>query len=1042
MDMKESLGVNAETRLGIVASRACVIVAAPCIFWVLVGAPPGLAGIPLLLLGLTLIALNTHWALCFIAFSITPFCVVQREVAGITFNLPEVLILALAAKEAIRFIARREAFAPRLPLAPLALFVFSLVAAVGTGYIRNNGLMAVLQDFRQFSEFVALFWLVVQCVRTRDEARSIALCFVLGAAIIACHGILQQFTFAGITEKQIASDLVLHQGVRSGSFYGATALGGMMVLACGPALGVLLSSRRRAIQALLVLCIVLCLFAVVFTKTRGSWLGLMVAIIFMGLSVRPSKRMIAGAAAVAALFAALLGPMIAGRLATLADPASDQSLMDRAQYYAAAYQIGRAHPVLGLGWGCYYDISAILENEGYVRVERPDAAALAALEEAGDAEATVHSAYLQLFVKTGALGVVGFFGVVLAWLERIWRARGGGRGEDDGWALYAGVTAGLAGYLFHSTFENFFQWPVMAQSFWLLMGLSFALAPYQERSARYRVPAAALCCAGALFALFMYVCVQLERVHTDNFEQNVQRALADSDLEKALMIAERATIAEPYEPLPKVVYGKVLLLAGQSDAALDQLRQGAGEIWRTGAPPNQDAGMDGYFAPARLALGKYYFDQGDVARAIAQFELARSDVNASLADEVFVEYHPAMYAAYARRGRWERALNFGQPRDDELATLPAWSLVQIGRAQLDRRDWDGLQRIVTALNSRGEFKGEAHYLVGRMRLTQSDFAGAAEALTQAEGNRHAAYFLGAALEGAGRSADAAQAYATVAQGSTLYIAALARAAALAEDPARRTEKMILIASEIGRLNPVRETSSSNAERFKPLAFGCERDDLGRAGRFPVVMLWEDRQAAAGAPTGVTLRLGDDSEFTAALTDSNQILQLRWIENRANWAGVERSYPGDGALPGWIDGGRDWYHLRAEPGFAVVRDDNGDAVLSLPVVSWIFSAPVRIEPGSAWLVIGHLRDPDASAVFGWQIVNQDNIVVGQSIGQTTPVSEGWSARADQVLAGEGAEGLRLVFETVGRVKSPAALDDAAVIELKAPVLEVGEADVKP
>ena len=52
------------------------------------------AFLPLLVSGLLLIAWNTHWALCFAAFAIGPFGVVQLELVGVTVNLPEVLILA------------------------------------------------------------------------------------------------------------------------------------------------------------------------------------------------------------------------------------------------------------------------------------------------------------------------------------------------------------------------------------------------------------------------------------------------------------------------------------------------------------------------------------------------------------------------------------------------------------------------------------------------------------------------------------------------------------------------------------------------------------------------------------------------------------------------------------------------------------------------------------------------------------------------------------------------------------------------------------
>ncbi|MBL7647568.1 MAG: O-antigen ligase family protein [Candidatus Hydrogenedentes bacterium] len=1030
MDTNETLGVTPEARSGLIAFRACIVIVAACTLAVLAGATSWMVGPILLVCGLLLIARNTQAALCFIAFSIMPFGVVQQEVAGITFNLPEVLILLLAAKVAALMLVRRDGFGPRVPLVPLGLFAFSLVAAVGTGVLRQNGLVAVLQDFRQFSEFVVLFWLVLQTVRTHDQARSIALCFVLGAAFIACHGILQQFTFAGITEKQIASDTILHNGVRSGSFYGATALGGMMVLACGPALGVLLSSRRRAVQALITACILLCLFAVVFTKTRGSWLGLAVAIGYLAVSVRPPRRVVLGAGIVGLIFAVLLGPMIASRIATLADPAHDQSLMDRAQYYTAAWHIGRAHPVLGLGWGCYYDISEILKNEGYIRVPRPDADALAALaEEEGPVEVTVHSAYLQLFVKTGLLGVLGFFGVVLAWLERAWRSRHARRDEDPGWALYAGVTAGLAGYLFHSTFENFFQWPVMAQSFWLLMGLSFVLAPVEGRAARYRVPAFALVLGFVVFALFMFVCIRLERLHTDNFEQNVARALADGDMEKALGIASRAVDVEIDKPLPKAIYGRVLLQAGQVEEGLSQLRQAAGEVHKKGTPPSQQTGPACYFAPARLALGRQALAQGDLAGALAQFELAGAD--ADLRAESFSEFHDILYEAWSRRGRWDRAVDFGLPDEAAQATMPAWSLVQIGQALADRARWDDLERVTDALAARGEFANELATLRGRGQLAAGDSAGAAVTFAQATGREDAAYLRGVALEAAGQAVEAVGAYRAVAQDKALRGMALARAAALLSEPATRQAALADLALEINQLLPVNSAKGSEAGALQLRAIGRGGDTTIQGGRFPLLLLWEDASTTADG-SGISVAPGAGGEATVRLAGGKQLLQLQWVENQVNWESVERAYPGDTVLPGWIDAGREWFHLRNTPGFVVERAEDGDGLLTLPALSWIFSAAQPVQPGSAWLVLGRLRDPGGNANFGWQVVNGENDVIDMSAPHGAAQADGWSPRADFVTAGEGAAGVRLVFETNWPLRAPATLDDAALVAITVPV----------
>jgi len=134
----------------------------------------------------------------------------------------------------------------------------------------------------------------------------------------------------------------------------------------------------------------------------------------------------------------------------------------------------------GLGWGCYYNIKTIVRNQRYVPRERPTPKAVA----------TVHSAYLQILVKCGLL-MLGSLGLYLftwfSWVVREWRARP--RDELDH-NLFVGTAAALLGYLFHSTFENFFQWPVMSQGFWLLLALSTLMAAALVRHGRIDEPSA------------------------------------------------------------------------------------------------------------------------------------------------------------------------------------------------------------------------------------------------------------------------------------------------------------------------------------------------------------------------------------------------------------------------------------------------------------------------------------------------------------------------------------------------------------------------
>jgi len=412
---------------------------------------------------------NTQLGLCFAAFAIAPLGIVQHEIAEVTLNLPEVLILILVAKEAIRFIAQGERPVDFLPAKTLAFYLVASIAAIATGLMRDNGLVPVLQDFRQFTEYVILYLLVLHRVSSPKQMSAIMACYVFGCTAIAVHAIVQRFTGMGIPIEQLASDAVLHGETRSGSFYGATPLGGLMVLAVGAGISMLLFSRSYIKKSVFAACIATCLVAAVFSYTRASWLAMVVSFAVIFLSVKKTPLMAAVAIAVVLSFAIVLGPMVVKRMHTLSFSKAERSLHQRVQYYTTAWYIFRDYPVRGLGWGCYYEVQSILVNRRYVRVRD--------FSEQFDAEkGTVHSAYLQLLAKAGLLGLVSFLMFLLTWLRRVWQERFVTDRDERVHNLFIGLAGGLIGYLLHSGLENFFQWPVMAQSFWLFMGLATVMA--------------------------------------------------------------------------------------------------------------------------------------------------------------------------------------------------------------------------------------------------------------------------------------------------------------------------------------------------------------------------------------------------------------------------------------------------------------------------------------------------------------------------------------------------------------------------------------
>jgi len=438
---------------------------------------------------------NTRHGLYFIAFAIAPLGIVQYEIAGITVNLPEVLILALFAKEALRFAIHKERPVDFFPKWSLPAFALASVLGILTGLLRGNYFVGVLQDFRQYSEYILLYLLILHRVNGRRQIVLTLFFFMLGMMLIAVHGILQHYFGWGISAHQMLSDTVYHSGIRGGSFYGATPLGALMVLTLGTAAGLGLSVRSRIAKAFILACAITALTAAILTYTRASWIAIAVEMVFIFFSIRKTPLLAVTAVVVMLVLSVTMGSIVVQRMEKIEISKRERSLLERLEYYTAAWHIFRAHPLLGLGWGCCFNVNEINLNGRYVplppllhrthEIVSDDSSVSARYLEtyrAVMAQSTVHSAYLQILVRTGLVGIVPFLWFLGQWIGRLLSERRHAKRVERDHNLYIGVAAGIVGYLTHALVENFFQWPVMAQSFWLLLALTTIMAAQLSRN--------------------------------------------------------------------------------------------------------------------------------------------------------------------------------------------------------------------------------------------------------------------------------------------------------------------------------------------------------------------------------------------------------------------------------------------------------------------------------------------------------------------------------------------------------------------------------
>jgi len=156
--------------------------------------------------------------------------------------------------------------------------------------------------------------------------------------------------------------------------------------------------------------------ALVLTHSRGAWLGLCMAILFLLIATKQWKAL-AAALALATIGAVALAP-IRVRVTSVLEPAKDPALSGRLQLAEDAFRLGLEHPVLGVGYGR----GRLKEALRYRDPSTP--------RETGPVMHT-HNVYLELFAETGLLGLGIFLWLLLGTFCRLLRRAFANKASPD-----------------------------------------------------------------------------------------------------------------------------------------------------------------------------------------------------------------------------------------------------------------------------------------------------------------------------------------------------------------------------------------------------------------------------------------------------------------------------------------------------------------------------------------------------------------------------------------------------------------------------------
>nr|WP_243237157.1 O-antigen ligase family protein [Heliobacterium chlorum] len=427
--------------------------------WTKTGNPLVLA-LPVALFGLQLILLRPSSALWIVTAYTAVDWLLRLKTASLANWWDEMLFALMVAAIAAHWLTRRD-FRWRLhpscftvtTFISVMLFLFLIDHSYPNISIPIDGLRVVIQH-------ILWFYVAAQLVRSPKQASLLLIFFTLIGTAIAAYGVYQYVTGAPMPAGWVdqAEDIK----TRAFSIVGSpNILGSFLVLTTPIALS--LAYRGTAWQRLFYLaCAGIMGLGMIFSFSRGAWLGLAIAIILF--SLLQDRRLIA-LMIIGGILLPIASPSVSDRISYLLSPEYfKKSATDgRLERWDLALDQWKAHPVTGAGFGRF----------GGAAAERHK-------DELPHRTLYTDNYYMKTAAETGTVGLIAFITLMIAAIRT---AIGSALHTPRNYrALATGVACGLVGVALHNAVENVFEVPLMVVSFWICVALVWALRRQQPIS--------------------------------------------------------------------------------------------------------------------------------------------------------------------------------------------------------------------------------------------------------------------------------------------------------------------------------------------------------------------------------------------------------------------------------------------------------------------------------------------------------------------------------------------------------------------------------
>lgn len=374
-------------------------------------------------------------------------------------------------KSALISIQNKEFITSPLAL-PIVIFLLLAFVSFVAGLAHASPTPNAVRRFAEIIMGIALFFVTVNCVRTRKELEQLVLVIILAGFAEALIGVVLYFLPQALTVRLLSTlrffdypaGWVVLRFIRDdpslpmraiGTSVDPNILGGLLILVASLTVPQIFTRRplfNRLLAAPILAVMGLCL---VLTFSRGSLIGLGCALALLGV-VR--YRRLLPVLAVAGLLILLL-PQTQEYVVHFIQGLQVQDLASQMRLgeYKDAFILISRYPLVGVGFIGTPDIDIYLG---------------------------VSSLYLLIAEEMGLVGLAIFLAIMAIFFNHTWRSSKSmvddPRLEAILWGLQTAVVGGLIGGILD---HYLFSFPHAVALFWLYVGLAVAAARLTNRSA-------------------------------------------------------------------------------------------------------------------------------------------------------------------------------------------------------------------------------------------------------------------------------------------------------------------------------------------------------------------------------------------------------------------------------------------------------------------------------------------------------------------------------------------------------------------------------